>query len=90
MERFSKQAYSIDPVKNIGIIERKKERKEMNSLDKILAAMRTSKYGSVVDTKGNVHVGLINCIMREDGSGKNWIVTLNNRTVNEKVFIHAK
>lgn len=62
----------------------------MNSLDKILSAMRTGKYGSVVDTMGNVHVGLINCIMREDGSGKNWIVTLNNRTVNEKVFIHAK
>jgi len=90
MERFSKQAYSIDPVKNIGIIERKKERKEMNSLDKILASMRSGKYGSVVDPKGNVHVGLINCIMREDGSGKNWIVTLTNRTVNERVFIHAK
>jgi hypothetical protein len=61
----------------------------MNSLDKILAAMRTGKYGSVVDTRGNVHAGLINSIMREDGSGKNWIVTLCNKTVNEKVFIHA-
>ena len=64
--------------------------KEMNSLDKIFAAMRTGKYCSVVDNKGNVHAGLINSIMREDGSGKNWIVTLNNLTVNEKVFIHAK
>jgi hypothetical protein len=27
--------------------------------------------------------------MREDGSGKNWIVTVTNRTVSEKVFIHA-
>ena len=61
----------------------------MNSLDKILAAMRTGKYGSVVDTRGNVHAGLINSIMREDGSGKNWIVTVTNKTVNEKVFIHA-
>lgn len=61
----------------------------MNSLDKILSAMRTGKYGSVVDTKGNMHVGLINCLMREDGSGKNWIVTLTNRTVTEQVFIHA-
>lgn len=61
----------------------------MNSLDKILSAMRTGKYGSVIDTKGNAHVGLINSIMREDGSGKNWIVTLTNRTVNERVFIHA-
>jgi hypothetical protein len=64
--------------------------KMMNSLDKILSAMRTGKYGSVMDTKGNVHAGLINSIMREDGSGKNWIVTLSNKTANEKVFIHAK
>ena len=61
----------------------------MNSLDKIMAAMRTGKYGSVIDTKGNVHAGLINSIMREDGSGKNWIVTVTNRTVSERVFIHA-
>jgi hypothetical protein len=67
-----------------------KKEKEMNSLDKILSAMRTGKYGSVVDTKGRVHVGLINSLVREDGSGKNWIVTLNNRTVKESVFIHAK
>jgi len=61
----------------------------MNSLDKILASMRSGKYGSVVDPKGNVHVGLINCIMREDGSGKNWIVTVTNNTKSERVFIHA-
>lgn len=61
----------------------------MNSLDKIVSAMRTGKYGSVVDTKGNIHVGLINAILREDGSNKNWIVTITNKTVNEKVFIHA-
>lgn len=61
----------------------------MNSLDKILSAMRTGKYGSVVDTKGNVHVGIINGLLREDGSGRNWIVTVTNRTVSEKVFIHA-
>lgn len=61
----------------------------MNSLDKILAAMRTGKYGSVIDTKGNAHVGIINAIMREDGSGRNWIVTVTNKTANEKVFIHA-
>lgn len=61
----------------------------MNSLDKILSAMRTGKYGSVIDTKGNLHVGIINSLMREDGSGKNWIVTVTNRTVSEQVFIHA-
>lgn len=62
----------------------------MNSLDKIVSAMRTGKYGSVVDTKGNVHVGIINAILREDGSGKNWIVTITNQTKSEQVFIHAK
>ena len=62
----------------------------MNSLDKILASMRTGKYGTVIDTKGKVHVGLINSLMREDGSGKNWIVSVANRTVNQTVFIHAK
>ena len=62
----------------------------MNSLDKILSAMRTGKYGSVVDTKGNLHVGLINAIMREDGSGKNWIVTVTNQTASKNVFINAK
>jgi hypothetical protein len=27
--------------------------------------------------------------MREDGSGKKWIVTVTNKTVSERVFIHA-
>jgi hypothetical protein len=27
--------------------------------------------------------------MREDGSGRNWIVTITNQTTSEKVFIHA-
>lgn len=61
----------------------------MNSLDKILASMRTGKYGSIIDPKGNVHVGIINSLQREDGSGKNWIVTVTNKTVSERVFIHA-
>lgn len=63
--------------------------KMMNSLDKILTAMRSGKYVGVVDPKGGVHCGLVNSIMREDGSGKNWIVTVTNRTTSEKVFIHA-
>ena len=61
-----------------------------NSLDKILSSMRTGKYGSVIDPKGNAHVGIINSIMREDGSGKNWIVSVTNGTVSQSVFIHAK
>ena len=61
----------------------------MNSLDKILASMRSGKYGYVIDPKGNAHVGIINGLLREDGSGRNWIVTVTNKTVSEKVFIHA-
>jgi len=61
----------------------------MNSLDKILAAMRSGKYGSVIDPKGNAHVGIINALMREDGSGRNWIVSITNKTTSERVFIHA-
>jgi hypothetical protein len=61
----------------------------MNSLDKILSAMRTGKYGTVINPKGKVYVGIINSLMREDGSGKNWIVTVTNRTTSEQVFIHA-
>jgi hypothetical protein len=55
-----------------------------------MAAMRSGKYGSVFDPKGNVHVGIINGIMREDGSGKNWIVTVTNQTTSKNVFVHAK
>lgn len=61
----------------------------MNSLDKILAAMRTGKYGTVMDTKGKLHVGIINSLQREDGSGKNWIVSITNKTVSNSVFVHA-
>lgn len=61
----------------------------MNSLDKILAAMRTGKYGTVIDPKGNVHVGIINGLAREDGSGRNWLVTVTNQTASKTVFVHA-
>ena len=60
-----------------------------NNLDKLFDAMRTGKYHCVLDPKGNAHVGIINGIMREDGSGKNWIVTINSRLRSEQVFIHA-
>ena len=60
-----------------------------NNLDRIFCAMRAGKYHCVLDPKGNAHVGLINGIMREDGSGKNWIVTVTNQTKSERVFIHA-
>lgn len=62
----------------------------INNLDQIVCAMRTGKYGCVIDPKGNAHVGIINSIMREDGSGKNWIVTVTHQTKSEQVFIYAK
>ena len=62
----------------------------INNLNKIFCAMLSGKYGCVIDPKGNAHVGIINGIMREDGSGKNWIVTVTNRTASERVFIHAQ
>lgn len=65
-------------------------KKIMNSLDRIFSAMRTGRYGAVTDTKGKVYAGLINAIMREDGSGNNWIVTVTHQTKSERVFIHAK
>ena len=61
----------------------------INNLDKIFSAMRTGKYGCIIDTKGNAHAGIINRVMREDGSGKNWIVTVTNCTASEQVFIRA-
>lgn len=66
------------------------KKNKMNSLDKIFSAMRTGKYGSVTDPKGKVYAGLINAIMREDGSGNNWIVTISHGLDTEKVFIYAK
>jgi hypothetical protein len=51
--------------------------------------MRTGKYHAVIDSNGNTHIGIINGVMREDGSGKNWIVTVTKRILSEKVFIYA-
>lgn len=80
----------IDDRYNLNSIQSpSKKEKKMNSLDNILTSMRSGKYGSVIDPKGNAHVGIINGIMREDGSGRNWIVTVTNKTKSERVFIHA-
>lgn len=61
----------------------------MNSLSKIFAAMYAGKYVGIIDPKGNAYCGIVNSIMREDGSGKNWIVTVSHNLKTEKVFIHA-
>jgi uncharacterized protein YijF (DUF1287 family) len=60
-----------------------------NDLNKIFSNMRNGEYTSVIAANGTLHIGLINSIMREDGSGKNWIVTITNQCKNEKVFIKA-
>jgi hypothetical protein len=60
-----------------------------NNLNTIFASMVAGKYTSVIDPKGRVYAGLINAVMREDGSGRNWIVTITNQTKSEQVFIHA-
>ncbi len=60
-----------------------------NSLNTIFASMIAGKYTSVVDPKGNIHAGLVNSIGREDGSGRNWLVTITNQTITKTAFIHA-
>jgi hypothetical protein len=70
------------------MIEYSHKEKKMNSLDKILKSMRKGEYCDVIDPKGGIYIGIINGIMREDGSGKNWIVTVTNST-SKQVFIHA-
>ena len=71
-------------------MQKKKGFLMVNNLDKIFCAMKSRKYAGVCDTRGNVHVGLVNGIMPEDGSGKNWLVTISNKTVQQTIFIHAK
>lgn len=60
-----------------------------NDLNRIFTAMRHGEYIPVIDTKDKMHIGLINGILREDGSGKNWIVTITAGLKSNKVFIHA-
>jgi hypothetical protein len=59
-------------------------------LNDIVDAMKNRTYMGLVDGQGDCHIGLVNGLQPEDGSGKNWIVTLchqNNKTC--KVFVHA-
>ncbi len=59
-------------------------------LNDIVDAMKNRTYMGIVDGQGNCHVGLVNGLQPEDGSGKNWIVTICNRGNKvSKVFIHA-
>jgi hypothetical protein len=62
----------------------------MNSLHNIMASMTTGKYIGIVGTRGQVYAGRVNGIMKEDGSGRNWLVTLNTKSNGTKtVFVKA-
>jgi len=57
----------------------------MNDLKSLFLAMASGKYAGFRDTKGKGYIG----IMREDGSGRNWIITVTEGIKTSKVFIHA-
>ena len=58
-------------------------------LETLFANMRNGKYCGVADSKGNLIMGLINGIAREDGSGKHWLVTMATMGVSKTIFVHA-
>jgi predicted RNA-binding protein associated with RNAse of E/G family len=60
-----------------------------NDIDHVFSAMKNGKVTKFVDPKGFLYIGKINAIMREDGSGKNWIITLAYGNVVKQIFIHA-
>jgi uncharacterized protein YijF (DUF1287 family) len=62
----------------------------MNNLEAIFTGMKGGYLTAFRDTNGKPHIGIINSIMREDGSGKNWIVTMTRGTQSKQIFIHAK
>lgn len=61
----------------------------MNNLTNIFEAMRTGQYIGITGANKNTYVGIVNSIMREDGSGKKWIVTITANLKSNKVFIHT-
>ena len=71
-------------------------KKNMNNLNSLFNAMRYGKYAGFYGADGKGYIGIINSIMREDGSGKNWIVSVTynikyaaSGAVTENVFVHA-
>ena len=70
--------------------------KTVNNLNSLFNAMRYGKYAGFTGANGKGYIGIINSIMREDGSGKNWIVNVTyninyaaSGAVTENVFVHA-
>jgi len=58
-------------------------------LSDIVKAMQERTYIGIVDHAGKCHVGTVNGLQVEDGSGKCYIVTLYANTKASKVFIKA-
>jgi hypothetical protein len=58
-------------------------------LSDIVKAMMDRSYIGLVDPAGKCHVGTVNGLQIEDGSGKNYIVTIYANGKSSKVFIKA-
>jgi len=58
-------------------------------LSDIVKAMVDRSYIGLVDPSGKCHVGMVNGLQVEDGSGKNYIVTIYGNGKASKVFIKA-
>lgn len=51
--------------------------------------MQMRKVVEIVGPNGISYRGVINGIKPEDGSGKNWIVTIYSKLISNKVFVRA-
>lgn len=55
----------------------------------ICSMMKLRKRVKIVGRTGHTFEGLINCIRPEDGSGKNWLLTISHDLKNSTVFVKA-
>ena len=58
-------------------------------LSDIVKAMVDRSYIGLVDPSGKCHVGMVNGLQVEDGSGKNYIVTIYGNGKASQAFIKA-
>jgi hypothetical protein len=58
-------------------------------LSDIVKAMMDRSYIGLVDPAGKCHIGMVNGLQVEDGSGKNYIVTLYANGKASKLFVKA-
>ena len=62
----------------------------MNSLSQILDSIATGKYVGLVGTRGQVYAGRVTGIAMEDGSGRNWNITIRNSKGTMTIFVKAE